>query len=138
MQKILLPLIAAWLLTLLPAFSQEVPGLRSELAVPVEVEPPLAELDKTAGQRWVRTEVDLTGSMCPACLKELEDKLKKADGVRFVKIKREILQKPDATPEQKKFVQAVFIYDEHATEWKKLADIIKGEKYKISRAPKSP
>jgi hypothetical protein len=71
-------------------------------------------------------------------LKELEDKLKKTDGVRFVKIKREILQKPDATADQKKSVQAVFIYDEHATTWKKVAEIIKGEKYKILAAPKSP
>lgn len=70
----------------------------------------------------------LIGSLCPACLISLEDKLKKMPGVTFAKVTR-----PDAVePSQPKPRNAslVLLYDANAGRFEFLNELIKKELYK--------
>jgi hypothetical protein len=111
-----------------PAFSEDAPPLRGSLAVPVAVEPTAASLDRSAGQQWHRVTMKLVGSLCPACLIGLEDKLKKMPGVTFAKVTR-----PDAVePGQPKPRNAslVLVYDANAGKFDRLIELIKVELYR--------
>jgi hypothetical protein len=107
---------------------QSMPSLRGTLAVPERHEPAFADLDKTHGQIWHRVTLQLSGSMCPACLLELEGKLQALPGVSFAKTAR-----PESSPKAtKKHVQAVIIYDKHTVLFERLRDLIKTKDYQIS------
>jgi hypothetical protein len=108
------------------------PVLRETLAVPVAVEPTPTSLDRSAGQQWHRVTMKLVGSLCPACLMSLEDKLKKMPGVTFAKVTR-----PDAAePGQPKPRNAslVLIYDANAGKYDRLIELIKKELYRPADA----
>jgi hypothetical protein len=145
--KILAVLFIALILSAFPGpnFAQSAPGsggsadngfqlLRPTLAVPVQVEPKPAELDVSKGQKWHRATVSLTGSVCPACLLELQHKLSVLPGVAFVSIKREAISALapaafDKEQNPKRKVPAVVIYDRQEIEWDRLEQTIKAEEY---------
>jgi hypothetical protein len=105
--------------------------LHGTLTVPVQVEPTASELDVSKGQQWHRASLTLTGSMCPACLLELQHKLRALPGVSFAAITRETAGDTHAAGEHaKRTAPTVVIYDRNAIEWERMEQCIKGEKYK--------
>ncbi|HEY9793247.1 MAG TPA: hypothetical protein V6D22_22795 [Candidatus Obscuribacterales bacterium] len=112
---------------------QSIPPLRGTLAVPQRHEPTLAELDKTQGQVWHRVTLRLNGSMCPACLLELEGKLQALPGVPFAKTTRpESASAEAAAKTTKKHADVVIIYDKNTVLFERLRDLIKSTDYQIS------
>lgn len=112
---------------------QTAPALHGTLAVPVKQEPQPSELDKSQGQNWHRVTLQLNGSMCPACLLELEGKLSKLPGVAFAKITRPDAGQTDKDAAERimrhRLADAVIIYDKHAIAFDLLHDVIKREMY---------
>jgi hypothetical protein len=111
------------------------PPLRGTLAVPERHEPSFAELDKSQAQEWHRVTLQLGGSMCPACLLELEGKLRALAGVSFARVDRGETKEPAQaknTKPSKKHVSATIIYDKHTVLYERLRDLIKNEYYQIS------
>lgn len=102
--------------------------LRSELPIPIQKEPTLAELDRTHEQQWHRYTARLSGSMCPSCLLELENKLRRFAGVAFAKILRD--GTPGSTIDKPRNAFATIIYDSHAIDPERLKTCMKIEKYK--------
>lgn len=76
----------------------ELPALRGVLEVPVQVEPQPDVLQRTNGEDWHRVSSVLSGSMCVACLLELEGKLRELPGIAFAKINRESSPTPPPGP----------------------------------------
>jgi hypothetical protein len=115
-------------------FAQEtaVPPLRESLPVPVVTEPAATDLDRSAGQEWHRVTLKLVGSMCPACLMTLEEKLRKMPGVNFAKVTRG--EAPTSTAEAPKpkprNASVVLIYDATGVKFDRLLEVIKKELYK--------
>ncbi len=62
------------ILTLCQTTTEDLP-LKGTLAIPKVIEPAPNSLDISHGQQWHRVNLYLAGSMCPACLLELQDKL---------------------------------------------------------------
>ena len=109
---------------------QETLGLRGVLPVPTQIEPAASDLDRSHGQQWHRVNLLLSGSMCPACLLELEGKLRALPGVNYAKIIREL---PGETPgAHKKHPSAILIYDKQAVGWDQLQQCIKTNKYQTA------
>jgi hypothetical protein len=125
------------------------PLLRESLSVPVAVEPSLEKLDASNGQLWRRAEMKLFGSMCPACLLELEEKLRSLPGIAFVKITRDSsvgstahsaadnpqTHEPGVSAEQstdvnKRAAETVVIFDSSSVSMDRLQQFIKHEKYR--------
>jgi hypothetical protein len=113
------------------------PALRSTLPVPVETEPAAASLDRSHGQDWHRVSARLAGSMCPACLMDLEKKLRQAGGVAFAKISRQSAPAAPAAKESTRrsranhaTAEAVIVYDSKAITLDGLRLAFKQEKYK--------
>lgn len=113
------------------AVADEPAALRSEIAVPVAKEPTLAELDKTAEQQWHRLTLRLDGSMCPACLIQLEDRLRKLPAVGFAKVNRE-------DGHERKRASAIIIYDAHALKFDRIKECISKESYKATDVDDKP
>jgi hypothetical protein len=131
--------------------TDSMPALRDTLRVPVREEPTAGSLDRTHGEAWHRTSLHISGSMCPACLLELEGKLRAYPGVAFAKIDRPMHSedpKQDSSSDKgksaakptgdgavqkstKKSVSAIIIFDSHTMSLEKLKECIKQEKYKI-------
>jgi hypothetical protein len=108
-------------------------ALRGALAIPPEPEPKATSLDRSHGQDWHRVSFQLYGSMCPACLLELQGKLRKVDGVAYAKINREVLTSSESSDKHHpKSVLTIVICDEHAAAWDKVQDVIKRSFYKCS------
>lgn len=105
--------------------SPSVPELRGALAIPVETEPAAATLPVSAGEQWHRATLKLTGSMCPACLLELQQKLRKVAGIAYAKVER-------SDNRTTKTIPTVIIFDVAACSIAKLGEVIKSEKYKFS------
>jgi hypothetical protein len=127
--------------------SEATPTLRGTMAVPVQLQPSAAELDRSQGQEWHLATFRLEGSMCPACLLELEGKLKQFPGVVFVKIDRKnipvapvpvdrVSTRETATvdstsvPSAAHKAETVIIYNNRLVEFDRLQHCIKLEKYK--------
>jgi copper chaperone CopZ len=111
-----------------------VPALRETLPVPVATEPTATDLDRAAGQQWHRVTLKLVGSMCPACLMTLEEKLKKMPGVTFAKVTR-----PDSAPApaegtkpKSRNASVVIIYDAAGVKFDRLLEVIKKELYRAT------
>lgn len=106
--------------------------LRSALPVPVKKEPSFEQLDRSHQQQWHKYTAKLSGSMCPSCLLELENKLSKIAGVAFAKIVRD--GTPGSTVDKPRNAYATIIYDAHGLDSEIFKACIKTEKYK----PTSP
>jgi hypothetical protein len=109
--------------------------LKGELAAPVEKEPTISQLDAAHGETWHRVSMRLSGSLCPACLLELQDKLRHLDGVGYARVEHKPsspvpAEATSAEPKNAvKTVAAVVIYDDHAVEWAKLKKVVHANKY---------
>lgn len=107
------------------------PVLRETLTVPVAVEPAAADLDRSNGQQWHRVTLKLIGSLCPACLIGLENKLKAMPGVKFVKVVR-----PETPANERvrttRNASATIIYDAAGVRFERLNEVIKLELYKAT------
>lgn len=105
------------------------PVLRESLAVPVAIEPAAADLDRSNGQQWHKATLKLVGSLCPACLIGLENKLKAMPGVKFVKVVR-----PETPANEKvrttRNASATIIYDATGVRFERLTELIKAELYR--------
>jgi hypothetical protein len=121
-------LLAATGLTQHAALAEDATPLRGTLTVPVAVEPTATSLDRTAGQQWHRVTLKLVGSLCPACLIALEDKLKKMPGVTFAKVTRPDAVEP-GTPRPRN-ASLVLLYDSNAGKFDRLIELIKKELYR--------
>lgn len=108
--------------------SQAEAPIRGSLTVPVAIEPTEASLDHSAGQLWHRATMKLIGSLCPACLMAMEDKLKKMPGVTFAKVTRPDSVEP-GTPRPHN-ASLVVIYDANAGRFERLVELIKKELYR--------
>jgi len=107
--------------------------LRGPLAAPVENEPTANSLDRSHQQDWHRVSFQLSGSMCPACLLELQGKLRKSSGVAYAKIDRGPLMNTSGEKHaHPKSVLTTIIYDQHAAAWDTLQGTIKGSYYKCT------
>ncbi len=125
------------------------PLLRTAMPIPVQSEPLAAFLDRSKGQIWHRSTMLLAGSLCPACLIELEGHLRELPGIAYVKVARqaapqnlagaqpaeavarENMSEPlDNSKEKPRAAAAVIIYDSHVVKFDGLMSLIKGEKYK--------
>lgn len=113
-------------------------NLRGELTVPVETEPTAATLDTSEGQRWHRLTFRLNGSMCPACLMQLESKLRTVSGVVYSKVNRDSGRggppgpPEDTTKPKHTTATAVVIYNDQSFKLDKLQSTVKSEKYKAT------
>ncbi|HEY9775547.1 MAG TPA: heavy-metal-associated domain-containing protein [Planktothrix sp.] len=105
--------------------------LKGSLAIPVVVEPALKDLDTSKQQSWRRATMSLSGSMCPACLMELEGKLKHTLGVTFAKVNRETTAQAQESGGHH-VASAVVIYDLRFANLKKIEACVKDDKYKPS------
>ncbi len=136
----------------LPSDGSEAPGLpvlRTELTVPVQSEPSAAVLDRSKGQDWHRSTMLLAGSMCPACLIELEGHLRELPGIAYAKVARQATAQNLAGAEpaeagggqtsanssdngknKQRVASAVIIFDNRAVKFDGLLTLIKNEKYK--------
>jgi hypothetical protein len=130
--RIALLVLSMMLGTAAAAFADDapapLPALRETLPVPVATEPAATALDRSAGQQWHRATLKLVGSMCPACLIGLEDKLKKMPGVTFAKVTR-----PEPQTEKihtSRNASVVIIYDATGVRWERLIELIKKELYR--------
>lgn len=131
--------------------SAAIPALRGTMTVPVAVEPISSDLDRSLGQQWHRATLHLSGSMCPACLLELEGKLKQLPGVAFAKIDREVTPAAPGGGDSKEqntsgeaanasssspvqpgahMAATVIIYDSRLVTFDRLQHCIRDEKYK--------
>ena len=138
LRQIITLLFATTLLLLpRPAGAQSELQLRGTLPIPVETEPQAAQLDTTQGQTWHRVSLRLSGSMCPACLLELQGKLKALAGVAYAKITP---PPPSATddPQPHRTAEGVIIYDKHANIWGLIEQCIKQEKFHSSNLSDDP
>jgi hypothetical protein len=116
------------------------------MALPTVVEPTAEKLDRSHGETWSRAELQLSGSMCPACLLELEEKLRAVPGIGFAHIERVAAEpkgansataagesKPDPkvnSNQPARVAQAVIIFDSHCVSFDRLEHFIKHENYK--------
>jgi hypothetical protein len=114
-----------------------IPDLRGTLPVPVIQEPGMQQLDTSKGQNWRRATMTLSGSMCPACLLELEGKLRHQLGVTFSHIKREPAPPTQSNKATHNIATAVVIYDLRFVDLNQLEHCIKSEKYKASEIAES-
>jgi copper chaperone CopZ len=111
--------------------SPQLPELRGTMPIPVVHEPTLQELDTSKHQDWRRATMNLSGSMCPACLLEVETQLRHKVGVQFAHVTHE--PKPNfQTTDKRNIADAVIIYNLRLTNLKKLEKCIKDNKYKAS------
>lgn len=102
--------------------------LHGALPIPVEHEPVASSLDVSAGQEWHRATLRLYGSMCPACLLELQGKLRKLDGVKFATV--DYRANVDPAVHNKKTAPTVIIYDSHAIQWSALQHFFSSNYFK--------
>ena len=128
------------------------PLLRTTLPVPVNTEPVASALDWSQAQQWHRATMALSGSICIACLIELENKLRALPGIPYAKISRALPAPtadgvaPPAKPQETeldekdstKRIDAVIIYDANAVKFDKLQTFIKNEKYKPTEIKDCP
>lgn len=116
--------------------------------MPVQSEPSAAVLDRSKGQDWHRSTMLLAGSMCPACLIELEGHLRELPGIAYAKVARQATpQNAGAQPAEvgagetsanstdngknkPRAASAVIIFDNRAVKFDGLLTLIKSEKYK--------
>lgn len=119
----------------------EQPALRG-LMPDVEVrEPKAADLDRTKGQQWYRATMDLSGSMCTACLMQIEEKLRELPGVAFAEVKHpapiEVIpgEKPPIAP---RTAPATIVYDGQAIKFARLITWLKREKFKALTVNNAP
>jgi predicted pyridoxine 5'-phosphate oxidase superfamily flavin-nucleotide-binding protein len=112
-------------------------GLRGTLPVPVIQEPTLQQLDTSKGQNWRRATMNISGSMCPACLLELEGNLRHQLGVTFSHIKREPASPTQSNKATHNIASAVVIYDLRFIDLNQLERCIKSDKYKASEIAES-
>jgi copper chaperone CopZ len=108
-----------------PTAAAALPALRSELTVPVATEPTFASLDKTAGQQWHRVTFRLDGSMCPACLIQLEDRLRKLPAINYAKVNRE-------DGHERKRANVVVIYDGQSLKFERIKECVTKEAYRTT------
>jgi len=113
--------------------------LKGTLPIPKVIEPAPNSLDISHGQRWHRVNLYLAGSMCPACLLELQGKLHRLPGVAYANIdyRRVATHTPDTNDNEKKDAArrkaaTVIVYDQNAIHWKTLEHLIDDSKYHCS------
>lgn len=125
------------------------PLLRTAMPIPVQLEPLSTTLDRSRGQIWHRATMLLAGSMCPACLMELEKHLRELPGIAYAKVARQasVTELQDtqlldesaernagpsssATDEKPRAAAATIIFDNGAIKFDRLVPWIKNEKYR--------
>lgn len=127
-----LALTAVMFLSPTIAFAQmEIPALRESLPVPASTEPASQSLDRSKGQKWNRAEFRLSGSMCPACLLALEERLRTVPSIAHVKVDYKNLT-ADKHEKGKRNASLIVIYDAESVRLEGLIKVIKAEKYKLS------
>ena len=102
----------------IPSFADDGLQLRQPLPIPADEEPKASSLDVSSGQEWHRVTMRLSGSMCPACLLELQGKLRKLDGVKFATV--DYHANIDPAVHARKTAPVVIVYETHAIQWKDL------------------
>jgi copper chaperone CopZ len=95
--------------------------------------------EASAEPAYHRLTLRLSGSMCAACLKDLQDKLLKVSGIDKVKIDRPNTNYFQAvSPDVSAWAQSIIIYDEHRLALENIRGAIKQQGYHSYRIVDKP
>src|SRR5262249_38328156 len=85
---------------------------------------------QTGPPEWHRMQMRLSGSMCIACLKDLEDALRRLPGINRIRIERPMATFTQAvSPDVSNWAQGVVVYDEKRIPAEYLRNVIRGNGY---------